>query len=161
MSSPFTAYHWGSIPLADIPKDTHSLILCEIPYNSEVIRLLEAVPELTRLTFQTYPRNKIDLEFLTRYASGLKKLPHLNYLDLHRCGLKDKDLCHILSGCSLELCELKLYRNLLKFEDRSPTLPTSSKPRYRRTCSHQIERWMFEIIPLPMVFLKRVPSGSN
>lgn len=118
MSPPFYAYRWASILLEFVPESTESLFLYDVPCNSEVYDLITAVPQLTRLTLVAYPRLKIDLDVFFKYGNSFEALPQLKYLDLRRCGLKDKGLMRILLGCrSRELLELKLSHNKLKFEE--------------------------------------------
>ena len=117
MTSLFSIYRWGSIPLEYIPKDTHSLLLYDIPAHKEVHQLFAALPHLTRLTCHAYPLSNIHPKVYEGMSWALKQTPHINYLNLRNCGLTDRDLFEILKGCSLDLCELQLKNNQLKFED--------------------------------------------
>ena len=120
MTSLFSIQYWGSISPKDIPEDTHTLTLEKIPATSsdELHRLFGSVPQLTRLTCQQWTKEKGDLDW-REIGKALLKTPHVNYLDCSKCYLNDKDLLKILEGCTLELCELRLGRNVLELNDQA------------------------------------------
>ena len=108
MTSLFSIHHWGSMKPEDIPDDTHTLRVRDIPFNAELHRLLAATPQLTRITFERSNQEPIDWEAV---RLALLQTPYVNYLDCSKCGLKDGDLLKILEGCTLELCELRMGCN--------------------------------------------------
>ena len=117
MTSLFSKHHWGSLNPKDIPEDTHTLYVGDVPSNmDEFHRLLAAVPQLTRLTIDHYYRYPLDWKAV---GKALLQTPDVNYLDCSKCDLKDDDLLKLLEGCTLELCELKLVNRDLKLRDEA------------------------------------------
>lgn len=116
MTSLFSIHHWHSMKPEEIPKDTHTLHVHDIPSDMKFHWLLAAVPQLTRLTIRGSYRG-YDWE---KVGKALLQTPHVNYLDCSLCNLEDGGLLNILEGCTLNLCELRLSSNsYLKFKDEA------------------------------------------
>ena len=118
MSSLFSAYCWDTLTPENIPPDTNSLCIIHMPRGpwdeSKCHGLFAAVPHLTRLTFRHLDYTPASWTVL---GAALLLTPHVNYLNVTDCRLKDNDLLTILNGCTLELCELNLTGNPLKFKN--------------------------------------------
>ena len=97
------------------PRETETLTLTlhGLSTKSTLRRLFADIPQLTRLACRRPELYAMAWEDL---GLALYETPHLTSLHLTHCGLSDVDLLDILQGCPLELCELNLNRNRLKFE---------------------------------------------